>query len=30
VTALTERVANAPSRPAWKDESFFKRYAAAP
>jgi Zn-dependent M28 family amino/carboxypeptidase len=30
VTRLTERVANAPARPAWKDESFFKRYAAAP
>ena len=30
VTALTARVANAPARPAWKEESFFKRYAAAP
>ena len=30
VVRLTERVANEPRRPAWKDASFFKRYAATP
>ena len=30
VTGLTERTANLPQRPAWKDASFFKRYAATP
>lgn len=29
-TRLTALVANAPARPLWKDESFFKRYAKAP
>lgn len=29
-TRLTALVANAPARPRWKDESFFKRYAKAP
>ena len=30
IARLTERVANQPGRPAWKDASFFKRYAATP
>jgi len=30
VARLTERVANQPGRPGWKDTSFFKRYAATP
>jgi Zn-dependent M28 family amino/carboxypeptidase len=30
VAGLTERVANQTGRPAWKDASFFKRYAATP
>jgi hypothetical protein len=30
VARLTERVANQPGRPGWKDSSFFKRYAATP
>jgi len=30
VARLTERVANQPGRPGWKDASFFKRYAATP
>ena len=29
VTALTLRVANAPTRPKWNDDSFFKRFAKA-
>lgn len=29
-TRLTALVANAPARPRWKDQSFFKRYAKAP
>ena len=28
VTRLTADVANAPTRPRWKETSFFKRYAA--
>ena len=30
VAGLTERIANAPARPRWKEDSFFRRFAVAP